>query len=220
MPRVSEQYTEARRQEILNAAFVCFARQGFHQTTMDDICREGGVSPGAVYRYFSSKEEIIEASCEGCYSTDMSEVEAALKLGDTQQVLNELARLTFADLTLPNSHVRLAVQVLWWSEAMRSPEMLESLRAQSVDSWKSLLAGVIARAQEQGEVNSELDPEAAARVLLATWQGLVLQKALDPEVDVEGYVDAVRAMYGGTFWRVAGPPGDGSTELRRHQAQS
>ena len=200
-PKVSELYTETRRQEILDAAFTCFARQGFHQTTMDDICRQAGVSPGAVYHYFGSKEEIIEVSCEACNTTDMAEVEAALLLGETRQVLDALVGLAFSDFKAPNQHLRLTVQVLWWSEALRNPEMLQSLLTKGVESWTALLAKIISAAQEKGEVNRAMAPEAAARVLLAMWQGLVLQKALDPLTDVDSYLEVVKAMYGGDFWR-------------------
>ena len=48
MPKVTEAHLEARRQQVLDPAFACFARQGFHQTTMDDICREAGLSAGAL----------------------------------------------------------------------------------------------------------------------------------------------------------------------------
>jgi AcrR family transcriptional regulator len=64
MPKVSPEYLEARRNEILDAAFACFRRRGFHQTTMQDIYREAGLSPGAVYHYFRSKEEIIAAAID------------------------------------------------------------------------------------------------------------------------------------------------------------
>ena len=53
MPKVTEAHLEARRQQILDAASACFSRQGFHQTTMQGICREVDLSPGAVYRYFA-----------------------------------------------------------------------------------------------------------------------------------------------------------------------
>jgi AcrR family transcriptional regulator len=64
MPKVSPEYLEARKNEILDAAFACFRRRGFHQTTMQDIYRETGLSPGAVYHYFRSKEEIIAAAID------------------------------------------------------------------------------------------------------------------------------------------------------------
>ena len=56
MPKVSDAHVEARRQQILEAASACFARQGFHQTSVQDICKEAGLSAGAVYRYFPGKE--------------------------------------------------------------------------------------------------------------------------------------------------------------------
>lgn len=56
MPKVSDAHLEARREQILDAAEACFSREGFHQTSMQDICREAELSPGAVYRHFSSKE--------------------------------------------------------------------------------------------------------------------------------------------------------------------
>ena len=64
MPKVTAQYLEARRNEILDAAFACFRRRGFHQTTMQDIYREAGLSAGAVYHYFHSKEEMISAAID------------------------------------------------------------------------------------------------------------------------------------------------------------
>jgi len=63
MPKVTEAHIEARRHQILEAARTCFSRQGFHQTTVQDICKEAGLSPGAVYRYFPSKDHIIAATC-------------------------------------------------------------------------------------------------------------------------------------------------------------
>ncbi len=61
MPKVSSEHLDARRAQIVDAAVTCFARDGFHRTTMHDICREAALSPGAVYRYFASKEELLEA---------------------------------------------------------------------------------------------------------------------------------------------------------------
>ena len=59
MPRLSETAQEERRARILDAAERCFVRAGFHRTTMQDICREAGVSPGALYIWFASKEALI-----------------------------------------------------------------------------------------------------------------------------------------------------------------
>ena len=60
-PKIDDSKKEARRAQILLAACKCFAEKGYHGTSMRDICRESELSTGAVYSYYPSKEDIIEA---------------------------------------------------------------------------------------------------------------------------------------------------------------
>src|SRR6201988_371274 len=53
-----------RRSKILDAAFVCFAKRGFHQASMHDISAEAGISVGLIYRYFQNKEAVISAMAD------------------------------------------------------------------------------------------------------------------------------------------------------------
>ena len=186
--------------QILDAAMACFARQGFHQTSMQDICREAGLSPGAVYGHFDSKEEIIQQSGDLCQQTELSKLEEIDLTADPVQVLDALVEVAFGEMAGPESVQMLQMNVQLWSEAMRSPELRASLYANGIDFWKGLLGNIIAGAQQSGKIDRRLDPESVARVLLAMWQGLVLQKALDPAVDVQSYVEAMKAMYGGSLW--------------------
>ena len=55
MPKVSEEYRTARRSEIARAALRCFARKGFDATSMADIIAESGLSAGAIYGHYKSK---------------------------------------------------------------------------------------------------------------------------------------------------------------------
>ncbi len=64
MPKLKPEEIENRRREIVVAARACFLRNGFHQTTTDEICHEAAISPGGLYHYFGSKEEIISAVIE------------------------------------------------------------------------------------------------------------------------------------------------------------
>lgn len=64
MPKLKPETQSARREHILDAAETCFAQTGFHRTTMHDICKLAGVSPGALYVYFDSKEALIEGLTE------------------------------------------------------------------------------------------------------------------------------------------------------------
>ncbi len=199
MPKVPAHYLEARKNEILEAALSCFARRGFHQTTMQDICREGQVSPGALYRYFRSKEEIIQAMSGEELRRNLAVIEVMKGRGDTQQILDELAGVFFGHLEdiapeICNVHVELC------AEALRNPRIREIYR-RILDSYRQAFAELTRQAQSRGDINPALDPEAVARTLMSLFEGLLLQKSIEPDIDLWSYVAVVRALIGGSFWQ-------------------
>ncbi len=210
MPKVTEEHLEARRQQILSAAFACFSREGFHQTTMKDICNESGLSPGAVYRYFDSKEKIIEASCGQCQQHPLALIQSAKEQGGTFEVLDQLFDFAFGMFDAPDNQTAVRVHIQLWGEALRNSRVREAL-AVNFNSFKEAISDLIRRGQEQGEVNLELDPDGVARVLASTWHGMVLQRSLDPEADIPAYLAALKALFSGTFWQKGRGPvaGDG-----------
>lgn len=200
MPKVTEAHLKARRQQILDAASACFARQGFHQTTMQDICREAELSPGAVYRYFASKVDIIAAVCENFQQQNLAVIGAATgQSNDTLEVLDQLADSSFSMLGEPEMLETMYLIIQLWAESLRSPQIMEMSRQAGPDLWRAALAHLMRRARERGEIDPSLDPESIARVLVSAWQGLVLQKAFDPQVDVSRYMAVLKALYHGIF---------------------
>ena len=98
MPKVTEAHVEARRFQILGATCICVAQKGFHHTTMQDICRAADLSPGAIYSYFSSKEEIIKSLAkEGLRKNEALFVELKQK-GDVREALSDFAKMFFSCL--------------------------------------------------------------------------------------------------------------------------
>src|SRR3954454_3162407 len=69
VPKVTEEHRLARRAQIVAAARTCVTSEGFHKTTMADVIRESGLSAGAVYGYFKSKEEIVAAIADEALGT-------------------------------------------------------------------------------------------------------------------------------------------------------
>ena len=200
MPKVSETHISERRKQILDAAARCFARNGFHQTTMRDIYREAGLSPGAIYHYFSSKEEIIEACARDRQDSRVPRIERALQKDGTLQILEALVDQRVERLQRPETEVELRMRVNSWAEAQRSPTVRETL----LWAWNNglqRLEEVIIQAQRKGEINPDLNPLAVARLLLALADGLALQKTVDPSVQLSEYAEVEKALFSGRFWQ-------------------
>jgi TetR/AcrR family transcriptional regulator, transcriptional repressor of aconitase len=161
MPKVSDEHLAARRRQILDAALLCFSRNGFHQTSMQAIFEESGLSPGAVYRYFKGKEEIVEAIA----METLGGLAAAVDSGPPAPPDVVLGRLLDAIESVPlrDHRLRLALQI--WGEAIVNPRVGGFVR-QAIDGLR-------------GRMAAELlvpDPDATARVLVALVQGMVVQR--------------------------------------------
>jgi AcrR family transcriptional regulator len=177
MPKVSEAHLQARRRQILDAAARCFAREGFHRTSMQDIVRESEISAGLVYRYFTGKDDVIAAIVDEWHDQRES-------IKDVEGYLGYLRSVGDPDQATRN---RLGVQV--WAEALRNPAIL-ALSRRNVDDPRAAAAELLSDAPE---------PDATARVLIAIYQGLVLQTAWDETTDNEAFVRAVRLLLSATM---------------------
>jgi len=196
-PRVSDDYLEARREQILEAAAVCFSRKGFHKTTMRDICRKSSMSPGALYRYFSGKEEIIKAMVEQTLERNTGILREAGEKSDTFNALEELADIFFGMMEDPKKHIiRLDIEL--WAEALRNRKIMRILRRSLANHRKELM-DIIRRAQLGGSMREDVEPEAVARVMISFFDGLTLQKGIDPKTDIWSYVAVIKLMMAGLF---------------------
>jgi len=193
MPKVSRAHLDARRRQILAAAADCFARQGFHRTTMQDVVRRARLSPGAIYRYFAGKADIIEAIAAERHERELAAIAAAGDAGGVGSALGALARALFAPLREPEERARRRVGVQIWAEALRDPRV-HALVRRGVDRPRKLLAGLVRDAQRRRELPADVDPDAVARVMIALFQGFVLQQAWDPTVRVAPYLAVVEAL--------------------------
>jgi AcrR family transcriptional regulator len=187
MPKVSQEYLEARRGEILEAAIVCFSREGFHRTTMAEIVKESGVSPGAIYNYFESKEEIIEAIAEERRGVEEKLIAEATQAATVVEALRRLRDAFFGDLKNPKERLRRRLSIQLWAEAQRNPKVLKLVR-RSFEGPLAMLSGILSEAQRRGEISGKVDAEATARFLIGAFYGLVLQVEWDGGVSVEGQI--------------------------------
>ena len=195
MPKVTEAHRQARRQQILTAAFSCFARDGFHGTTMKDICEEADLSPGAVYNYFDGKDDIIRAHAEGSQDSLDALSEGIDRDQPAPQVLADFVERLGAFVEQPGDAEAGGHQarVRLWGEALSVPEIHELLENNQND-FVDHVAEMVREGQDDGTIRADLDAEAFARALMAFHQGMVLQKAVSPETSAMPVFEVMKSL--------------------------
>jgi AcrR family transcriptional regulator len=196
MPRVSQQYRDARRREILEAAARCFAENGFHSTSMQDFFTASGLTAGLVYRYFSTKDELIASVAGEALRQLLAGVDEAIRAEPPPAVEEVIGSMlaTIDELDRHQRMTRIALQV--WAEATRNPSVAPILTGGIVrirESLETLVRG----AQADGQIDPGVEPGYAARALVALIPGFIVQRALDPDLDRAAYQRAVRALVRG-----------------------
>ncbi|MGC4952588.1 TetR/AcrR family transcriptional regulator [Actinomadura citrea] len=193
MPRVSEEHLERRRRQILEAARTCFIRKGIHATSMQDIFTEAGLSAGAVYRYFKSKNEIIEANIATVIG-DLRTFFTALADGDpllpVDEVVERLASHVVA-LSGENGPLRLAPQA--WALAMHDPEIAAYV-ADNVTDLRDTWTLYIRRLVDAGLLPAETDVVAAGKTLFALFPGFLIQRLLLKDFGPEDMRRGLKAL--------------------------
>lgn len=190
MPRVSDEYMTRRREEILAAAKACFAREGFHATSMRDIYRECGFSAGAVYNHFTSKGELVRALGEEQLRDAQAQRDALELIEDPIEALRLLAAGSREGLI---REVDLLLQLQMAAEALRDESVAEVSR-QAFAATLETVTGLIVRAQRSGHIDASIEADALARVLIGVFQGVVAQTAIGAAPDRERHIQAVRAL--------------------------
>ena len=193
MPKITDLQRESRRQQILEAARRCFSRDGFHNTTTADIVRESGVSQGTLYLYFATKEDIIVALADDRHQGEAFVNALAQEEQDPVRGLMSLIELHGQGLNDERRIDGRRVGIQGWSEALRNERVRTSV-VEGTTIVRAAIVRLIQRGQATGQIRPEIDPDGTARVLIATFQGLVLQMTLEGAIDLHGCGQVMRDM--------------------------
>lgn len=191
MARLNEKTQAVRRDRILNAAEQCFARMGFHQTSMQDICREAGVSAGALYVYFSSKEALIS----GLIEREMQEFMTRLSNVSTSSDFMEGLRALGEAYTLHETPEKLRLHVEINAEAIRNPAIADIVRKADAFVLQNF-ERLIIEARDAGRINPTLEPSAIAQALSLVGDGICWQRAINPNFIPGDVLPVIFAMIG------------------------
>jgi TetR/AcrR family fatty acid metabolism transcriptional regulator len=179
-----------KRESILDAAIKVFASRGYHGSRVSDIAREAGIAYGLVYHYFRNKEEILHTIFEERWSGFLEAVEAiADGPTSTEDKLVSVAALILNAYRLRPEWVKVLVLEIHRSSRVSDPEQIRA-----VGRLFQLVARILRRGQECGEVRRDLDPEVACYVLIGALDLVITSMVLGVRTPPASDADARESL--------------------------
>jgi TetR/AcrR family transcriptional regulator, repressor for uid operon len=181
---------DVQTQRILDAAKSCFIRSGFSGASMQQICTEAGMSPGALYRYFPSKEAIVEAICKADRREDAQLFATVLMNPD---VVEGLVFGAMRHIRHMHEDDNAALFAEICAEAMRN-ETIETTCMKNMAEVQGMFMEYLGKAKARGEIDPPVELEVLLPALMATAHGMALNDLPSMGVPFEKLEIILRAM--------------------------
>ncbi|SHG66070.1 transcriptional regulator, TetR family [Kaistia soli DSM 19436] len=186
---------EARRAQVLDAARVCFARSGFRGASMQEICAEAKMSPGALYRYFPSKEAIIEAIAED-ERCDAAAIVETMR-GDAP-LLDRMVTCSIGYFAFMREAGASSLMAEISAESLRNTAIGQRF-ARIDDKVRATIDDILSEAVAAGEIPPIDDMNATIGLLMAAVDGIALRQIADPDLTLARIEPVLRRMLAGVL---------------------
>lgn len=196
-PIVTEEYKNRKKQEILRSALKCFAKKGFQQATMDDIVEDSGLSKGAIYNYFKSKDEIyLELMKSNTEETERRLKEKLEKLATAKEKLAFVFELyeSNSPFESPGREMFL-VHYEFRLHAQRDEKLEQLLKERKEGFFIRIVLDILNRGQINGEFKQEFDPLTMANVFWGMIDGASVSSIVDQEYPYKKAVGTMKEMF-------------------------
>ena len=171
-----QQRSEETRARIMEAAIKLFSIRGYNKASVDDICKEAGISKGAFYHHFKSKQALFLALLDGW----LQFVDNAIEATKDKTVPETFMRITQAfPFVFETAGENLPMFLEFWLQASRDKKIWDAGIA-PYRRYHRYFTSLIKKGVEEGSF-VEVDPELASRMIVSTAMGLLLQSLLDPK---------------------------------------
>ena len=188
---MSASTTASPRQRIIDAAIACFGRDGFHGASMQQICAEASMSPGALYRYFPSKVSIIAAIAEAERDGHKVFFERLAQADDPVEALASIG-IDKLEQLLSGPNAALCAETM--AEAIRNPEV-RGMFDRNMAEARAAVVAALKRGQERGMVDPALDVETACQLIMAMGDGLSVHQSLDPTLTAARFRPVLQLLF-------------------------
>lgn len=190
MPKIAQEALDERRAQIVAAARRVFATKGLSRATLRDVFREAGMSAGAVYNYFRTKDDLVLAVTEA----GMADALAAMTGGSSASPdLASVVERFLAALVAAEAADAPRVDLMIAAEALANPAVHRAVFANR-ELVRGALVRLIERRQHTRGHWAGHSASALAELLYATYQGLIVSVALGEKPDVSSIGAALKAM--------------------------
>jgi AcrR family transcriptional regulator len=184
-----ESLHQKRKLQILEAAASVFRAKGFHAARTEEICAAAGLSAGTVFRYFRNKEEIIANIAEMEFEASLGMVRGLL----SRQGFSVLASIDGVSLEALWAPPSMGLGLDSWLELYRSDNYAAICKEMDA-SIKTQLMEALRQGQQEGWVRTELDPQGAARIIMALFTGILVEQQLAPELGFDDMAAGLREL--------------------------
>ena len=171
-----QQRSEETRAKIIESAIKLFSTRGFNAASVDDICKDAGISKGAFYHHFESKQALFLALLDGWLQTIDNAIEASKDLTVPETFMQMTAAFPYIFETAGEG---LPMFLEFWLQASRDKKIWEASIA-PYRRYHKYFTTLIKKGVDEGSF-VEVDPELTARMIVSTAMGLLLQSLLDPK---------------------------------------
>jgi AcrR family transcriptional regulator len=188
--------SEERRSQILEAATNVFARLGFDKARMDDIVEQSGLSKGALYWYFKSKDEIITALLSGLFDRELAMARELINSdAPATDRLMQLAHGVIGELKYMTK--LMPVMYEFYAVALRNKTVRKSLSGY-LSTYMEVLTPIVQQGIDAGEFRAT-NPREAALAITSIIEGTILLWVFDPNtVKLEKHIESsVRLLLDG-----------------------
>jgi len=174
-PKVTQQHVLETRARVLKAAEALFAKKGYYDTSMDDIVIHSGLSKGAIYGHFKSKEDLFVALHDAMLARTLDGLRSTFAPEDSARAkLEKAADLVFESfIGKSREQCRIALEFDVAAPRMRSLQ----LRNNRFDVMRDFVTEIVKEGVERGEFRSDADPQSIALILVSVADGLALEYA-------------------------------------------
>ncbi|MCA8902316.1 MAG: TetR/AcrR family transcriptional regulator [Hyphomonas sp.] len=181
----TDEAKEDRRAALLKAALDTFYEHGFRAARMDDIARRAGVSKGAVYLYFDSKDALFEALIEDLATPNIERAEAIMRSAPSfDMAVTQFA--AFAPYMLQETDLPKLMKILV-GDSQFFPDVISNYRRNNLERLIGALKTLLTEAHARGEIDAP-DADLTARLIVAPMAFAGMWQAVfgrDPEAAMD-----------------------------------